>query len=72
MVLGHGSRGAMFEVDQITFEAAEEVFCNGVVIEITTAGHALPDAAGFQVLLVSPGGILDALVAVKNQTFGNG
>lgn len=60
----------VLEVDQLAFEAAEEVLCNGVVIRIAAAGHALPDAVGFQTLPIGPGGILDAPVAVKSQTFG--
>ena len=60
----------VLEVDQFTLEAAEEVLRNGVVIRVAAAGHALPDAIGFQALPVGPGGILDTPVAVKNQTFG--
>ena len=60
----------VLEVDQLTLEAAEEVFRNGVVIGIAAAGHALPDAVGIQTLPVGPGGILDTPVAVKNQTSG--
>ena len=62
--------GVVLEVDQFTLEAAEEVLRNGVVIGVTAAGHALPDAVGFQTLPVDPGGILDTPVAVKNQTSG--
>ena len=60
----------VLEVDQFTLEAAEEVLRNGVVIRVAAAGHTLPDAIGFQALPVGPGGILDAPVAVKDQTFG--
>ena len=60
----------VLEVDQLALEAAEEVLRNGVVIGIAAAGHALPDAAGFQTLPVGTGGILDAPVTVKNQTSG--
>ena len=60
----------VLEVDQLTLEAAEEVLRNGVVIRVAAAGHTLPDAIGFQALPVGPGGILDAPVAVKDQTFG--
>ena len=60
----------VLEVDQLTLKAAEEVLRNGVVIRVAAAGHALPDAIGFQALPVGPGGILDAPVAVKNQTPG--
>ena len=60
----------VLKVDQFTLEAAEEVLRNGVVIGVTAAGHALPDAVGFQTLPVAPGGILDAPVTVKNQTSG--
>ena len=63
----------VLEVDQLTLEAAEEVLRNGVVTRVArvaAAGHALPDAVGFQALPVGPGGILDAPVAVKNQTLG--
>ena len=62
--------GVVLEVDQFTLEAAEEVLRNSVVIGVTAAGHALPDAVGFQTLPVAPGGILDTPVAVKNQTSG--
>ena len=48
----------VLEVDQLTLEATEEVLPNGVVIGVTAAGHALPDAVGFQTLPVAPGGIL--------------
>ena len=60
----------VLEVDQLTLKAAEEVLRNSVVIGVTAAGHTLPDAIGFQALPVGPGGILDAPVAVKNQTSG--
>ena len=60
----------VLEVDQLTLEAAEEVFRNGVVIRVAAAGHALPDTIGFQAFPVGPGGILDTPVAVKNQTSG--
>src|SRR5699024_115810 len=60
----------VLEVDQLTLKAAEEVLRNSVVIWVTAAGHALPDAIGFQTLTVAPGGILDTPVAVKNQTSG--
>ena len=60
----------VLEVDQLTRKAAEEVLRNGVVIGVAAAGHALPDAVDFQALPVGPGSILDAPVAVKNQTPG--
>ena len=60
----------VLEVDQLTLEAAEEVLRNSVVIGVAAAGHTLPDTIGFQALPVGPGGILDAPVAVKNQTSG--
>ena len=60
----------VLEVDQLTLEAAEEVLCNSIVVWIAAAGHALPDAAGFQTLPVGTGGILDASITVKNQTPG--
>ena len=60
----------VLEVDQLTLKAAEEVLRNSVVIGVAAAGHTLPDTIGFQALPVGPGGILDAPVAVKNQTSG--
>lgn len=60
----------MLEMDQLTFEAAEEIFGHGVVVGIAPAGHALADAAGLQTLAVGSGGVLDTAVAVEDETFG--
>ena len=57
----------LFEVDQLAFETAEEVFCHGVVVRITPARHALADAIGLQAFAVGPGRILHAPVAVENE-----
>ena len=60
----------VLEMDQLTLEAAEEVLRNGIVIRVAAAGHALPNAVGFQTLPVGTGGILDAPITVKNQAPG--
>ena len=57
-------------MDQLTLEAAEEIFCHGVIIRVAFSGHALPDSKGFQPLPKGPGSVLDASVTVKDQAFG--
>lgn len=47
------------------FEAAKEIFGNGVIIWIAFAGHALADIKIGEALTVSTGGILDAAAGVE-------
>ena len=54
-------------MDAFTFEAAEEVFSNSVVIRVTLAGHALTDAKIRQPRAVSMSGILDATIRVEDE-----
>ena len=49
-------------MDQLTLETAEEVFGNGVVIGVHSAGHTLAEMKVEQTLTVSVGGVLDAAV----------
>ena len=65
--LGAGPGGVVLEVDQLAFEAAEEIFCHSVVVRITLAGHALPDSIGLQALPECGRGVLDAPVTVKDE-----
>ena len=65
--LGAGPGGIVLEVDQLAFEAAEEIFCHGVVIGIALAGHTLLDSIGLQPLPEGGCGVLDALVTVKDE-----
>lgn len=44
--LGAGPGGVVLEVDEFALEAAEEIFCHGIVVGIALAGHALPDSIG--------------------------
>ena len=68
--LGVGPGGIVLEVDQLALEAAEEIFCHGVVIGIAFAGHALPDSIGLQALLEGDRSVLDAPVTVKDEVLG--
>lgn len=68
--LGAGPGGVVLEVDQLAFEAAEEIFCHSVVIGITLAGHALLDPIGLQPLPEGDRGVLDAPVTVKDEPLG--
>lgn len=68
--LGAGSGGIVLEVDQLTLEAAEEIFCHGVVVGLALAGHALPDSIGLQPLSEGDRGVLDAPVTVKDESPG--
>ena len=43
----------MVQMDALTFEAAEEIFSNGVVERIAFAGHALTDFEVSKTLTVS-------------------
>ena len=51
-------------MDTLAFETTEEVFCNGVVIEVALAGHTLAEIKVEQTLTVSVGSVLDAAVGV--------
>ena len=68
--LGAGSGGIVLEMDQLTLEAAEEIFCHGVVVGLALAGHALPDSIGLQPLSEGHCGVLDAPVTVKDESLG--
>lgn len=50
----------MLEMDQLALEAAEEMLCHGIVVEITLAGHALPDSIERQPFPEGERGVLDA------------
>lgn len=65
--LGAGPGGVVLEVDQLAFEAAEEIFCHSVVVRITLAGYALPDSIGLQALPECGRGVMDAPVTVKDE-----
>ena len=54
-------------MDALTFEAAEEVFSNSVVIGVALARHALTDTEIGQMQAVSASGILDAPVRVEDE-----
>ena len=54
-------------MDALTFEAAEEVFSNSVVIRVAFTGHALTDSESRQPETISASGILDALVRVEDE-----
>ena len=60
----------LLEMDQLTFETAEEIFGHGVVVGIAPAGHALADTVGIQTLTEGPGGVLDAVAAMEDEAFG--
>lgn len=57
-------------MDTFTFEAAEEVFSNSVVIGVALAGHALAESKIDQTLPVSAGSVLDAAIGVKDEALG--
>lgn len=44
IILGGGPGGVVLEMNQLAFEAAEEILCHGVVVGIALAGHALLDS----------------------------
>ena len=58
----------LFEVDQLTFQAAEKVLRNRIVVRISFAGHALPDPIGRQLMLISISGILNPTITVKDES----
>ena len=55
----------MAQVDTLTFETTEEVFCNGVVVGVALTGHTLAEMKVEQTLTVSVGGVLDTAVRVE-------
>ncbi len=67
IVAGRGSGWVLLEVDQLTFETAEEVFSHGVVVRNAPAGHALAYAVRLQPFPVCPGGILHTPVPVEDK-----
>ena len=54
-------------MDQLTLETAEEVFGNGVIVGVCSAGHTLADAIGIQPFPVGLGRILHPPVTVEDQ-----
>ena len=58
------------EIDQLAFEAAEEIFRNSIVVGIAFAGHALEKPKAFKPVTVIKGSILAAAIRVENQPFG--
>ena len=68
--LGAGPCGVVVEMDQLALEAAEEIFCHGVVVRIALAGHALPDSIALQPSLEGSRGVLDTPVAMKDEPLG--
>ena len=54
-------------MDALTLETAEEVFGNGVIVGVSSAGHALADAIGIQPFPVGLGRILHPSVTVEDQ-----
>lgn len=54
-------------MEAFTFETAEEVFSNGVVIGIALAGHALCNAEVDETQAVGAGRILDAAIGVEDE-----
>ena len=68
-VVASGSSGRIqVQVDEFTFQAAEEIFSNGVIIGIASTGHALADTIGRQTVTKGLGGILHAAVTVEDET----
>ena len=55
------------KVQRFTFEAAEEVFGDGIVIGVAFAAHALTNACGGKGGTKMGGGILNATVGMKDQ-----
>ena len=55
------------EMNQLAFEAAEEVFRNRIVIGITFSRHTGNDAVLFKLLPISIGSVLGTAITVKNQ-----
>ena len=55
------------EMNQLAFEAAEEVFRNRIVIWIPLSRHTGKDAVLFKLLPVSIGSVLGTPITVKNQ-----
>ena len=56
------------QIEQFTFEKAEEVFCHCVVQTVALPSHALPDALAFQHPLILLVLVLPSLVRVENQS----
>lgn len=56
------------EMNEFTFEAAEEIFSNGIVVRVALTGHTLADMKLRQTLTKSVGSVLDAPVGMENQT----
>ena len=68
-IVASGSSGRIqFQVDEFTFQAAEEILSNGVIIGIALTGHALAGPIGRQAVTKCLGGILHAAVTVEDKT----
>ena len=61
--------GLLPQVNPLTLKTAEEVFGNGVIVGITSAGHALADTIGHQPFQIGPGRILHTPVTVEDKPF---
>ena len=70
VVLCGGTGRKLSEVNELTFETAEKILSNSVVVGIAFTGYALTDAIGIQPVTISFGRILDAAVTVENQALG--
>ena len=60
IVLRTGLRWILFEKDQLTLEAVEEMLCHGAVVGIALAEHALPGSIERQPFPEGKRGVLDA------------
>ena len=66
-----GSTGRkLSEVNELTFETAEKIVSNRVVVGVAFTRHALADALGSQPVTTGFGRVLAAAVAVENQALG--
>ena len=69
IALRRGPGGILPQVNPLTLKTAEEVFGNGVIVGITSAGHALADTIGHQPFPTGPGRILHTPVTVEDKPF---
>jgi len=58
----------MTQMYALTFEAAEEILSDGIVIGIPLSGHALANSPLSQPLTVRGGGVLDTAIRVEDKT----
>ncbi len=54
-------------MEAFTFQAAEKVLSNSIVVGVALAGHALADAKSSEALTVSGSSVLDAAVGVEEE-----